>query len=154
MKLGILVLAIGFSFVAAAGIVIQKTGVLIVDVQNEDGRIFLPVPMLLVNTALNFVPVAGHVKLPNELSTHSDLVQAAANELMLCPDGAFVEVITPREKISVSKKGANIIVDVKSQDEKVYVQIPIKATGKVLAKLASLEPESESQDEFNIIGKN
>jgi len=154
MKLGILFLAIGFSFVAVAGIVIQKTGVLIVDVQNRDGHIFLPIPMLLVNTALNFAPVTDHVNIPDELNTHSDLVQAAANELMRCPDGPFVEVTTPQEKVLITKKGANIIVDIKSQDEKVYVQIPIKATGKVFAKLASLKANSEGEDEFNIIGKN
>jgi hypothetical protein len=154
MKLGILALAIGFSFVAAAGIVIQKTGVLIVDVQSKDGRVFLPIPMLLVNTALNFVPVMGHVKILDELSTHSDIVQAAADELMRCPDGPFVEVTTPDEKVLVTKKGANIIVDVKSEEEKVYVRIPIQATGKVFAKLASLEPNTESQNEFKLIGKN
>ncbi|MCI0413088.1 hypothetical protein L0222_09835 [bacterium] len=154
VKLGILVLAIGFSFVAVAGIVIQKTGVLIVDVQSRDGHMFLPVPMLLVNTALNFAPVTDRVNLPNELNEHSDLIQAAANELMRCPDGPFVEVNTPDEKVWIAKKGANIIVDVKSEDEKVYVQIPIQATGKVIAKLASLESDSESQRKFNIISKN
>ena len=154
MKLGILFLAIGFSFVAVAGIVIQRTGVLIVDVKSEDGRVFLPIPMLLVNTALNFAPVTGHLKIPDELNTHSDIVQAAANELMRCPDGPFVEVITPDERVLVTKQGANIIVDVKSEDEKVYVKIPIQATGKVFAKLASLEANSERQHKFNIIGKN
>jgi invasion protein IalB len=154
MKLGILFLAIGFSFVAVAGIVIQKTGVMIVDVQSKDGRVFLPIPMLLVNTALNFAPVTSHVNIPDELNTHSDIVQAAANELMRCPDGPFVEVITPNERVLVTKQGANIIVDVKSEDEKVYVKIPIQATGKVFAKLASLEPNAKRQHEFNVIGKN
>jgi invasion protein IalB len=154
MKLGILALAIAFSFVAVAGIVIQKTGLLIVDVQRKDGRIFLPIPMLLANTAVNFVPLTGHVNIPDELSTHSDILQAAADELMRCPDGPFVEVTTPDEKVLVTKKGANIIVDVKSEEEKVYVRIPIQATGKVFAKLASLEPNTESQNEFKLIGKN
>jgi invasion protein IalB len=154
MKLGILFLAIGFTFAAMAGIVIQKTGVMIVDVQSKDGHVFLPIPMLLVNTALNFATVSGHVNIPDELKTHSDIVQAAANELMRCPDGPFVEVTTPREKVLVTKKGANIIVDVKSENEKVYVQIPIQATGKVFAKLATLKSNSEGEDEFNIIGKN
>jgi len=154
MKLGILFLAIGFSLVAVAGIVIQQTGVLIVDVKSKDGRVFLPIPLLLVNTALNFAPVADQVDLPDELDTHSDLIQAAANEVLHCPDGPFVEVNSPDEKVLIAKKGANIVVDVMSQDEKVYVQIPIKATGKVFAKLASLESNSEGQREFHIIGKN
>ena len=154
MKLGILFLAIGFSFVAVAGIVVQKTGVMIVDVQSKDGRVILPIPMLFLNAAVNFASVTGHVRIPNELSTHSDLVQAATDELLRCPDGPFVEVITPDERVLVAKKGANIIVDVKSEDEKVYVKIPIQATGKVFAKLASLEANPESQHKFNIIGKN
>lgn len=154
MKLGILFLAIGFSFVAVAGIVIQKTGVLIVDVQSKDGRVILPIPMLLLNTAVNFASMTGEVSIPDEFNTHSDVVQAAANELMRCPDGPFVEVTTPNERVLVSKKGSNIIVDVKSEDEKVYVQIPIQATGKVFAKLANLKADSEGEDEFKIIGKN
>lgn len=154
MKLGILFLAIGFSFVAVAGIVIQKTGVIIVDVQSKDGRVFLPIPMLLINTALSFAPITGHVNIPDELKTHSDIVQAAADELMRCPDGPFVEVITRDETVLITKQGANIIVDVKSDDEKVYVKIPIQATGKVFAKLASLEANPERQHEFNIIGKD
>jgi len=154
MKLGILFLAIGFSLVAVAGIVIQQTGVLIVDVQSKDGHVFLPIPLLLVNTALNFASVSDRVNLPEQLDTHSDLIQAAANELLHCPDGPFVEVNSPHDKVLISKKGANIIVDVNSREEKVYVQIPIKATGKVFAKLASLESNPESQGKLNIIGKN
>jgi hypothetical protein len=154
MKLGILFLAIGFSLVAVAGIVIQQTGVVIIDVQSKDGHVFLPIPLLLVNTALNFAPIADQVNLPDELDTHSDLIQAAADELLHCPDGPFVEVNSPHDKVLIAKKGANIVVDVKSREEKVYVQIPIKATGKVFAKLASLESNSESQREFDVIGKN
>jgi invasion protein IalB len=128
--------------------------VLIVDVQSKDGRVILPIPMLFLNAALNFASVTSHVRIPNELSTHSDIVQAATDELMRCPDGPFVEVITPDERVLVAKKGANIVVDVKSEDEKIYVKIPIQATGKVFAKLASLEPNAKRQHEFNIIGKN
>ena len=138
LKLGVIFLAFGVSLFAVAGIVIQQTGLLIVDVQDRDGRIFLPIPMLLVNTVVAVAPIADHLKVPHEIHRHSDLISAAANELMLCPDGPFVEVNGPREHVLISKTGGNIIVDVQSDEEKIYVQIPIKATGKTVAKLASL----------------
>jgi hypothetical protein len=154
LKLGVILLAFGVSLFAVAGIVIQQTGLLIVDVQDRDWHVFLPIPMLLVNTALAFAPVADQIKVPHEINRHSELIQTAANELMLCPDGPFVEVKSPTDQVLVSKKGANIIVDVQSNDEKIYIQVPIKATGKTMAKLTNLKSDAESEREFRIIRKD
>jgi len=139
VKLGVLLLALGISVFAITGIVIQQTGLMIVDVQDRDGHIFLPIPMIFVNTALRFTPIAAHVKVPQEFNRHYAAVQAAANELLNCPDGPFVEVDSPKDQVRITKQGANIIIDVKSDKEKVFVQIPIEATGKTLAQLASLQ---------------
>ncbi|MGH9857743.1 MAG: hypothetical protein ACRD4B_07865 [Acidobacteriota bacterium] len=139
IKIGILSLAIAFSLFAVAGIVIQKTGVMIVDVQGKDGRVFLPIPMGLLNGALSFAPVSRNISLPHHFEKHSEVMQAAAQALMDCPDGPFVEVDSRDAQVLISKKGENMIIDVKSDDEKIYVQIPIRATGKTLAKLAALE---------------
>ena len=143
IKIGIISLAIAFSFCAAVGLIVQKTGLLIVNVQNRDGNLFLPVPLLLVNGALNFAPIADKVSMPHEFQHHSEVVQAAATELLNCPDGPFVEISNRDANMMVSKQGENLIVDIKTDDKKVYVQIPIKATGKTLAKLASLNVENE-----------
>ena len=140
IKIGVISLAIAFSICAAVGVIVQKTGLLIVKVQNRDGNLFVPVPMLLVNGALNFTPIANKISMSShELQQHSEVVQAATTELMNCPDGPFVEFSDRDSSMMVSKEGENLIVDFKTDDEKIYVQIPIKATGKTLAKLATLE---------------
>jgi hypothetical protein len=141
IKIGILSLAIAFSLFAVAGIVIQKTGVMIVDVQGKDGRVFLPIPMGLINGALSFAPVSSNISLPNHFEDHSEVMQAAAQALIDCPDGRFVEVDSRDAQVLISKKGENMIIDVKSDDEKIYIQIPIRATGKTLSKLASLQQQ-------------
>lgn len=154
LKFGIIFLALAITFVAAAGVAIQKTGVVIVDVQKRDGRIYLPIPLLLVNTALSFAPVSSQVHIPEELQRHSDLIQAAAAELLQCPDGPFVEVTSRDDRVFIGKEGENIIVDVQSPDETVHIQVPIRATGKTIAKLARLEAHAEGNREFTIVGKN
>ena len=141
-KIGILSLAIAFTVFAVVGIVIQKTGLMIVDVQTSDGRVFLPIPVGLINGALSLVPVSSHITLPHQIANHSEVMQAAANELLDCPDGPFVEVNSRDEHVLVSKKGDNMVVDVKSDDEQIHIQIPIRATGKTLSKLASLQHQN------------
>jgi hypothetical protein len=141
IKIGILSLAIAFSLFAVAGIVIQKTGVMIVDVQSKDGRVFLPIPVGLINGALSLAPISNKISLPHHLEDHSEVMQAAAQALIDCPDGPFIEVDARDAQVLVSKKGENMIIDVKSDDEKIYVKIPIRATGKTLAKLASLQQQ-------------
>ena len=139
IKIGILLLALGVSVFAIGGVVIQKTGLMIVDVQDRDGHIFLPIPMIFVNTALHFSPIASHVNLPHGLNRNYSVVQAATSELLNCPDGPLVEVQSPRDNVLVEKRGANLIVDVKSDDQSVFLQIPIQATGKTIAQLAALD---------------
>ena len=143
IKVGVLLLALGISLFAICGIVIQKTGLMIVDVQDGDGHIFLPIPMIFINTALHFSPVASHVNLPNGLNRNYSAFQAATAELNNCPDGPLVEVSSPREKVLIEKRGANLIIDVKSDREKVFLQIPIQASGKAIAQLASLDSRTD-----------
>jgi hypothetical protein len=69
--------------------------------------------------------------------------QAATNELVNCPDGPLVEVDSPRDKVLIEKRGANLIIDVKSDHEKVFLQIPIQASGKAIAQLASLDSRTD-----------
>ena len=139
VKIGILLLALGISLFAITGIVIQQTGLMIVDVQDRDRHIFLPIPMIFVNTALRFTPISSHINMPDKLNRHYSTMQNVASELANCPDGPLVEVHDHRDNVLIEKRGANLIIDVKSDREKVYVQIPIQATSNTIAQLASLQ---------------
>jgi hypothetical protein len=143
VKIGILLLALGISLFAVVGIVIQQTGLMIVDVQDRDRHIFLPIPMIFVNTALKLTPIASHIDIPDRVNRHYMSLQDAATELSKCPDGPLVEVQDRRDNVMIEKRGANLIVDVKSDHENVHLQIPIQATGKAIAQLASLKSGPE-----------
>ncbi len=139
VKITVIALAAGLTLFAVAGVIVQQTGLLIVDVKNRDHRVFVPVPMILVTAGLNLIPVSARFDIPEEFNHHSDLLQAAANELLNCPDGPFVEVETRNETVLIEKVENNILVEVNTPDEQVHLQIPIKATGKVFAQLARFE---------------
>jgi hypothetical protein len=139
VKIGILLVALSISLFAVAGIVIQQTGLMIIDVQNRDRHLFLPIPMIFVNTALRFTAVSHHINMPDQLNGHYSTLQNVAKELADCPDGPLVEVQDHQDHVLIEKRGSNVIVDVNSDDEKVYVQIPIQATSHTIAQLASLK---------------
>ena len=139
VKIGILLLALGISLFAITGVVIQQTGLMIVDVQDRDRHIFLPIPMIFVNTALQLTPISRHINMPDGLNRHYETLQNAAAELANCPDGPLVEVRDHRENVLIEKRGANLIINVNSEEEKIHVQIPIRATGNAIAQLASLK---------------
>lgn len=143
VKIGVLLLALGISLFAVTGIVIQKTGLMIVDVQQRDRHFFLPVPMILINTALRFTPISSQIHMPDKLNRNYSTLQNVATELVNCPDGPLVEVHDHQDNVLIEKRGANLIVDVKSDDEKVYLQIPIRATGNTIAQLASLKSDQD-----------
>jgi len=143
LKVGILLMALGISLFAIGGIVIQKTGLMIVDVQDRDRHIFLPIPMIFVNSVLHFAPVATRINMPDEINRNYGAVQAATQELINCPDGPLVEVSSPRENVLIEKRGGNLIVDVKSDREKVFLQIPIQASGKAIAQLSNFKSPTD-----------
>ena len=138
-KIMVLSLAIAFTVFAVLGILIQQTGLVIVDVQDRDGRVYLPIPLLFVNSVLSVASIAERITLPHEFKQHSDLVQAATDELLRCPDGPFVEVKSPQDDVVISKRGSDLVIDVKSKEQKIFIQIPIEATSKTLAKLSTLD---------------
>lgn len=116
-----------------------QSGVAIVDVTNHrDGsRIFVPVPMILGNVGLSLVPDHALRDVQRELGPHRELVDAAIDELRKCPDGPFVEVTNHREHVLVEKRGDNLIVNVHSKREDVYVKLPLNGTKKLIAQLTA-----------------
>lgn len=120
-------------------VVALQSGVAIIDVTNHrDGsRIFVPVPMILGNLGLSLVPDHAIRDMQRELGPHKKLVDAAIDELRSCPDGPFVEVTGRHENVLIEKSGDNLIVNVHSKKEDVYVKVPLRGTKKLIAQLVA-----------------
>src|SRR5262245_15055929 len=118
-----------------------QTGIAVVSVRdNVHGKhVFVPVPVGLMNLGLNVIPGEMLSQLRNDLGPHRKIVQSLANELENIPDADFVEVQGQRERVLISKSGRNLIIDVQTPEETVYVSVPIRATGNIVAKLASMK---------------
>jgi hypothetical protein len=117
-----------------------QTGIAVINVHDKvhGKRVFVPVPVGLMNLGLNMIPGEMLSQVRNDLGPHKKVVQSLAKELENIPDTDFVEVQGKDEHILVSKSGGNLIIDVQTPDETVYVSVPIRSTGNIVSKLASM----------------
>lgn len=140
-KLGIAAAILSFGMVTMLGVAIHHAGFIVVDVQNKTKgeRVFVPVPMLFVNLALDVVPDHRLARLSSRLQDKDEWLAAVTGELSKCPDGTFVEIESRENQVLVAKKGGNILIDVNSQDEEVHLRIPIRSTAKAVARIAEMD---------------
>lgn len=117
-----------------------QTGIAVINVHDKvhGKRVFVPVPVGLMNLGLNMIPGEMLSQVRNDLGPHKKVVQSLAKELENIPDTDFVEVQGKDEHILVSKSGGNLIIDVQTPDETVYVSVPIRSTGNIVSKVASM----------------
>jgi hypothetical protein len=120
-------------------LVALQSGIALIDVANHrDGsRIFVPIPMILGNVGASLLPDRALRDIRRELGPHREMVNAAIDELRSCPDGPFVEVESHGDHVLIEKSGDNLIVDVHSKKEDVYVRVPLRGTKKFIAQLTA-----------------
>jgi len=118
-----------------------QTGIAVISVNDKvhSKRVFVPVPVGLMNLGLNMIPGEMLSQVRNDLGPHKKVVQSLANELENMPDTDFVEVQGKDQHVLISKNGRNLIVDIQTPDETVYISVPIRATGNIVSKLASMK---------------
>ncbi len=117
-------------------LVIGATGVVLVDVQEggPDGmHLMIPVPLVVAQTALAFVPEeARYVECP-EVADYLPLAERVLEELRDQPDFVIVEVQDGGETVLIRKVGDEIHVDVNGdRGEEVTCRLPIKGALKML----------------------
>jgi hypothetical protein len=76
-----------------------------------------------------------------EAGPYMPAVMAATDELARCPDFTLVEVNNSHEKVRISKKGGDLVIDVDDANETVHVSIPLDAARMVAAQLGSIARE-------------
>lgn len=127
------------------GAAVFQGGFFILDVQDKsaDKHLFIPVPMSFVNFGLSLIPKHSLNTIDHDVAAYSPVILAVFEELARYPDVTFVEVEAPDKNLRIAKDGRNIILDFQSSEERVYMQFPIKSTGKLLQKIAMLQETYE-----------
>jgi len=112
---------------------VASTGLVVVDVKPADGpRIVVPVPLFLARAALGFAPQeVRDVEVP-ELAEYSEVASKLVTELRDCADGILVEVDDGNDQVLIEKMGDELAIEVTSDDEEVFVRIPLAAAAALL----------------------
>jgi hypothetical protein len=109
------------------------TGVAIVDVREggpDGGRIVVPVPLMIAQTALALAPIdAGRLDLAEhggpELRRHLRAAREVVVALAEAPDGELVRVEEHGEQVVIEKRGDSLHVRVHDGDDDVEVNVPL-----------------------------
>jgi len=108
-----------------------------VDVKTDDVHLFVPVPMIVAQVALNFVPEDETEITCPELWRYREPIARVIDELRRGPDGELVSVRDGDTFVLITKEGSNLHVQVETDDgdTQVDVRVPLSAAKKFLARL-------------------
>ncbi|HKS96331.1 MAG TPA: hypothetical protein VJV74_09385 [Terriglobia bacterium] len=121
------------------GLVVYSEGAVTVYVHEkpQGTRIWLPVPALLVDAGLSFVPDRDLRDAERQIGPWLPAIEAASAELERCPDATLVEVKDPQEHVLISKQGDTLRIDVEDDSETVHVAVPVGLVNSVAHQLQS-----------------
>jgi hypothetical protein len=107
---------------------VASLGIVVVDVREggPDGtHIVVPVPLVLAQAALAFVPEEKvRVKL-DRAEKYLPLAREMVEALAQGPDGELVRVEEPGEEVVITKKGDTLHVRVQDKNDDVTVNVPL-----------------------------
>lgn len=138
LKITMIGLSIYLTIALAVAVVLQQTGVLVVKVQDKVNHknVFVPVPMLLVSGAIHLIPKTNLASARDRVNEEEiRWLLAATDELARCPDANFLEVQTAADQVLIAKRGSNLLLDLNTPGNRVYVSVPIHAARKTLTNL-------------------
>jgi hypothetical protein len=135
------ILATSFSATLLAGVVVYRSvraGAAVVSVdENRPGgtHLWIPVPVVLLHTALAFVPDEHLPPLDAQARRCLPVAKASLEALAEAPDAVLVEVSNAHEHVRIEKRDGQIVVSVDSRDENVRVSVPAASLVPVLDRL-------------------
>jgi len=136
LKIGTGMLAVTLGATVSAGFVASQYGVATVEVRESDGTyVYVPVPVVLVSLALNFIPAEELRNAGPEIAQFGPVASAVLQGLDECPDGVLVHVEDREETVDISKQNGRLIIQVDGRSEKVNVRLPLQGTSRILDKL-------------------
>jgi hypothetical protein len=140
-------LAVVMTFLGA-GVTLAATvaagGLVTVQVEEAGpggGRLLVPVPAALLDLGLGVaalaIPAGELRQLRAEAAPFQPALAAIARGIEECPDAVLVEVVTDRESVRVTKRGATLVIDVDAEDGEVRVALPARTLTRVARFLAA-----------------
>ncbi len=129
-----------FGIVLLMGMVAYSEGAVTVYVRQKEPRgtrIWLPVPALLVEVGMRFVPPDKLREASTQIRPWLAAIEAASNELARCPDATLVEVKNATEHVLISKQGDILRIDVDDDNDTVHVSVPIEFASSLARDLAA-----------------
>ena len=143
--IGKVLLAAAIGVPVATTATVAATGVAWIDVKEggPDGhRIVLPVPLLLAQTAVAFIPQKDlDFDLPPEAARHLGAAREVLQALATSPDGEYVRVEEEDQQVLIEKVGDTLRVRVHGQDgEDVTVNVPLSAVSEIIDRHGRISP--------------
>ena len=132
---------LGTTALAGAYVVHEGAVRVAVDEQKPGGtHLHLIVPAAAVPLCLKIVPDEKLREASAEARPWLPAIRVASAELARLPDTELVEVRDGEEHVRIAKRGALLLIDVQSPDEKIHVSFPLKTVDQVCRQLESLRP--------------
>lgn len=119
----------------AAGVGVASMDYVVVDVKpgKDEPRIVVPVPLLVAEAALAFVPDADmDLKMDDEARRYLPVARELIAELRTIPDAELVRVEDEGERVTVTKRGQTLEVRVAKGEERVAVNLPLDCVEDLL----------------------
>src|SRR5262245_43085101 len=115
VKIAAAMAVLALSVVLLAGAVVYETGGWVVVKVQEKGSDapYIPtivVPVGLLRAAFAFVPDHDLCEAGRQAARWQPLIEAAAEGLAACEDGALVQVDSGRERVRIHKSGSSLVV--------------------------------------------
>ncbi len=108
----------------------------VVDVRaggDSDERIFLPVPLALIEATLWLTPEDATRFQVSELAEYQALLAAAVEDLATVDEATLVSVETPSETVLITKEGADLALSVSTPNETVRVRVPLAVVAEIVS---------------------
>jgi hypothetical protein len=95
----------------------------------------MKLPGLLVNAAIALCPVPADDELRARLGEIAPALREVASRLSSLPDVVLVDVKNAGGTVRVEKSGADLVIRVVSQDERVEIAVPVESVRQLMRKL-------------------
>jgi len=121
------ILLAGLAGLLTAGLMMDWVVVDVRPTELEGVPIVVAFPLWAVRAAVSLAPLENmpEMRVPAELRRQRDMITRVAQELLACPDGSLVQVLTEDANVQVVKQGAVLRIMVDAEDAKVQCAIPL-----------------------------
>lgn len=124
------------TFAAAAAIYREGSISISVEEKHSGGqRIHLRLPAIVARGALVLVPDGTWHEMRLKTRPWIPAIRALSTGLAGSPDGIFIHVESPGERVIIAKTGTTLVIDVDSQEESVHVSVPVRTMNALVHRL-------------------